>query len=82
MSPFEVITLNESKNRSKSVFTFCSTEVAAVTCEDLIDTLAQLFAKCGLPQCMRSRPTLRVRARGPELTARATPPLQQHTETR
>jgi transposase InsO family protein len=40
-----------------------------ITHEDVIDTLAELFAMRGVPQHIRSRPTLRVGARGPEFIA-------------
>ena len=43
----------------------------SITSEDVVDTLAELFAMRGLPNHIRSRPTLRVGARGPEFVAHA-----------
>ena len=43
----------------------------SITAEDVIDTLAELFAMRGVPRHVRSRPTLRVGARGPEFIAHA-----------
>ncbi len=41
----------------------------SMTSEDVIDTLAELFAMRGVPQHIRSRPPLRGGARGPEFVA-------------
>lgn len=43
----------------------------SITSEDVIDTLAELFAMRGVPRHIRSRPPLRGGARGPEFIARA-----------
>lgn len=66
-SPLKWLSIEDESTRE----CLCLKVDRSITSADVIDTLAELFAMRGMPEHIRSRPTLRVGARGPEFIARA-----------